>query len=160
MAYVELNREKLVFNYKYLEKLFKKHNIQWGVVTKVLCGNELFISEVLRLGIKQVCDSRTSNLRVIKKLNPDIETIYIKPPAIRNIKNVVKYADISLNTEYLTIKGLSEEAQKQNKLHKIIIMIEMGDLREGVLRKEFINFYSRVFNLPHIEVIGLGTNLN
>lgn len=160
MAYVELNREKLVFNYKYLEELFKKHNIQWGVVTKVLCGNELFISEVLRLGIKQVCDSRTSNLRVIKKLNPDIETIYIKPPAIRNIKNVVKYADISLNTEYLTIKGLSVEAQKQNKLHKIIIMIEMGDLREGVLRKEFINFYSRVFNLPHIEVIGLGTNLN
>jgi predicted amino acid racemase len=39
-------------------------------------------------------------------------------------------------------------------------MIEMGDLREGVMRKEFINFYSRVFNLPHIEVVGIGTNLN
>jgi len=80
-----------------------------------------------------VCDSRTTNLKIIKKLRPDIETIYIKPPAKRNIKNVVQFADISLNTEYLTIKALSKEAKGQDKLHKIIIMIEMGDLREGVM---------------------------
>lgn len=160
MAYIELDREKLKYNYDYLDQLFENHDIQWGVVTKVLCGNELFIREILDLDISQVCDSRTSNLKVIKKLKPDIQTVYIKPPAIRNIKNVIKYADISLNTEYSTIKGLSEEAERQEKLHKIIIMIEMGDLREGVMRKEFIRFYSRVFNLPHIEVVGIGTNLN
>jgi predicted amino acid racemase len=46
----------------------------------------------------------------------------------------VHYADVSFNTEIDTIKMLSE-AQKQNKTHKIIIMIEMGDLREGVMGK-------------------------
>lgn len=160
MAYIELDRKKLKYNYNYLDQLFKGHNIQWGIVTKVLCGNELFLKEILDLDISQVCDSRTSNLKVIKKLRPEIETVYIKPPAIGNIKNVIKYADISFNTEYSTIKGLSAEATKQDKFHKIIIMIEMGDLREGVMRKEFINFYSRVFHLSHIEVVGLGTNLN
>ena len=160
MAYIELDRKKLKFNYNYLDQLFRSHAIQWSPVTKVLCGNELFIKEILDLGVKQVCDSRTSNLQVIKNINPDVETVYIKPPAIGNIEDVIKYADISLNTEYSTIKSLSKEAGKHKKTHKIIIMIEMGDLREGVLRKEFIHFYSRVFNLPHIEVVGIGTNLN
>ncbi len=160
MAYIELDKEKLKYNYNYLDQTFKGHKIQWGIVTKVLCGNKVFIQEIIDLGISQVCDSRTSNLKVIKKLKPEIETVYIKPPAIGNIRNVIEYADISFNTEYSTIKGLSAEARKQGKLHKIIIMIEMGDLREGVMRKEFINFYSRVFNLPHIEVVGIGTNLN
>ncbi|MDP4954315.1 MAG: alanine racemase [Flavobacteriales bacterium] len=54
---------------------------------------------------------------------------------------------------------LSAEAKAQNKVHKIIIMIEMGELREGVLRDDLLSFYERVFKLPNIEVIGLGTNL-
>jgi len=39
-------------------------------------------------------------------------------------------------------------------------MIELGDLREGVMRDDLINFYEKVFRLPGIEVVGLGTNLN
>ena len=160
MAFIELNRKKLQHNFKYLQQLFTRHNIQWGVVTKVLCGNELYLKEVLELGALQVCDSRTTNLEAIKRIKPEIETIYIKPPAKRNIKDVVRFANISFNTEYTTIKQLSEEAGRQKKIHKIVIMIEMGDLREGVMRNEFIDFYARVFDLPHIEVVGIGTNLN
>ena len=63
---------------------------------------------------------------MIKQINPNVETIYIKPPAKRAVKSIVQYADISMNTEIETIKLLSEEAQKQNKVHKIIIMIELG----------------------------------
>jgi predicted amino acid racemase len=72
---------------------------------------------------------------------------------------VVKYADASFNTEFGTIQMLSEEAGRQNKIHKIIIMIELGELREGVMREEFIAFYAKVFRLPNIEIAGLGTNL-
>jgi predicted amino acid racemase len=46
----------------------------------------------------------------------------------------VHYADVSFNTEIDTIKMLLR-SPKQNKTHKIIIMIEMGDLREGVMGK-------------------------
>ena len=112
------------------------------------------------MGIGEVHDSRVSNLRVIKEMAPDVLTIYIKPPPQDIVTEVVKYADISLNTELSTMKALSEEAQKQNKLHKVIIMIEMGDLREGVMREDLIHFYEKVFRLPGIEVVGLGTNLN
>lgn len=160
MAYIELYTEKLKHNYLFLSKLFSSHQKQWGIVTKLLCGNRAFLSELLDLGITEVHDSRISNLKTIKSINPKVQTVYIKPPAEKNIKSLVKYSDVSFDTEYETIKLISEEAKSQSKTHKVIIMIEMGDLREGVLGDDLIDFYASVFKLPNIEVIGLGTNLN
>ena len=159
MAFVTFDVDKLKLNFDYLNNLFSEHDIKWSIVTKMLCGNRKFLTEVLKLDIGQVCDSRVSNLKTIKSIRPDVETIYIKPPAKRAIGGVVKYADISLNTELATIKMLSAEAQRQNKTHKIIIMLELGELREGVKREDFIDFYESVFNQKNIEVVGIGANL-
>lgn len=159
MAYITLNRSKLKHNYNNLNILFKQKDIQWAVVGKLLCGNEVFLKELLTLNPKQICDSRVSNLKMIKKLNSSIETIYIKPAPNGSIDEIVEYADISFNTELETIKLLSDEALKQNKVHKVVIMVELGELREGVLRDDLIDFYQQVFELPGINIIGLGTNL-
>ena len=160
MAFVTLDIKKLTVNFEYLNTLFKKNGIEWSVVSKMLCGNKDYLTELLKFGINQVCDSRVSNLKMIKSINPKIETIYIKPPAKRAISNVVKYADISMNTEFETIKLLAKEAKKQNKTHKIIIMIELGELREGVMGEDFMAFYESVFRLENIKVIGIGANLS
>lgn len=160
MAFIQLDRKKLKTNFDFLEERFEKRDIDWGIVVKMLCGNKLFIQEVLNLGIREIHDSRVSNLRVVKSLDPTVQTVYIKPPAKRSIKDVVTYADVSFNTEYVTIKMLSEEAVHQDKTHKIIIMIELGDLREGVMGEEFVDFYREVFKLPNINVVGIGSNLN
>ncbi|HTO15190.1 MAG TPA: alanine racemase [Edaphocola sp.] len=159
MAFITLNTKKLKDNFNHLNTLFSKNNIEWSPVVKVLCGNKLFLEQINLLGVKQVCDSRVSNLKAIRAINPDIETVYIKPPPKRSIKSIVKYADVSFNTELATIKLLSQAAVEQNKLHKIVIMIELGELREGVLREEFIDFYEKVFKLANIQVVGIGTNL-
>lgn len=160
MAYLKLYREKLRDNYRFLDDLFKSNDIKWGITTKLLCGHTDYLKEVADLGIGEMHDSRISNLRKIKEIDPEVLTIYIKPPPRDIIESVVKYADASLNTELTTLHALSEEAQRQNKVHKVIVMIEMGDLREGVMREDLINFYEKVFKLPAIEVIGIGTNLN
>ncbi|HYX06060.1 MAG TPA: hypothetical protein VE912_04935, partial [Bacteroidales bacterium] len=115
MAYIELHREKLKHNFNFLDKLFKDNGIRWGIVSKLLCGNKEYLKEVIDLGIGQMLDSRVSNLKAIKSIDPNVETIYIKPPAKRSIPGIVKYADISFNTEFSTIKLLSEEAKKQKK---------------------------------------------
>lgn len=159
MAFVTLDIKKLKSNFDYLNALFKKKGIEWSVVSKILSGNEIYLTELLKFDIKQICDSRVSNLKMIKSINPSIETIYIKPPAKRSIPNIVKYADISLNTEFDTIKLLSDEAIKQNKVHKIILMIELGELREGVMGEDFMAFYESIFKLRNIKVVGIGSNL-
>jgi predicted amino acid racemase len=160
MAYVKLYRSELRHNYEYLDKLFKANEIKWGITTKLLCGNRDFINEVIDLGVGEVHDSRISNLKVVKNIDPETVTIYIKPPPKDTIPELIKYADISLNTELSTMHELSEEAVRQDKIHKVIIMIEMGDLREGVMRDDLVDFYEKVFRLPGLEVVGLGTNLN
>jgi len=160
MAFIELDVDKLQYNYKFLDTLFSKEKIKWGVVSKLLCGNRDFLQVLLDLGPTQILDSRISNLRMVKRLNPDVQTIYIKPPAKRAIKSVVKYADVSLNSELYTINLLSEEAVRQDKVHHVIIMIELGDLREGIMGENLMDFYEKVFTLNNIKIIGLGTNLS
>jgi len=160
MAFITLSKNKLKSNFDYLNNLFIQKGIKWSIVSKLLCGNRDYLKEILSYDISQICDSRLSNLKMIKQLRPDIETIYIKPPAKRSIKGIVKYADISMNTGIETIRMLSTEAQSQNKIHKVIIMIELGELREGIMREDLIDFYEQIFNLKGIEVIGLGTNLS
>lgn len=160
MAFLTLNRESLQHNYNFLDNLFRERGISWGVVSKLLCGNKLYIQELLNLGVNEIHDSRISNLEVVKSLDPNVQTVYIKPPAKRNIEKIIRYADVSFNSEFETIRMLSEEAQKQKKIHKIIIMIEMGDLREGVLGEDLMEFYGKIIDLPNIQISGIGTNLN
>ena len=160
MAYIELYKEKLKKNYQFLDELFKECDKEWAVVTKLLCGNETYLQEIISLGTKEVCDSRISNLKAVKKLDPSVQTVYIKPPAKRSIKKIVRFADVSFNTEFATIQMLSDEAVKQSKTHKVIIMIELGDLREGIMGDHLMDFYDSIFKLPNIEISGIGTNLN
>ena len=126
----------------------------------MLCGNLQYLKILCETGIEEICDARISNLRLVKEINPAIRTVYIKPPAKRSIKNIIKYADVSFNTQIETIRWLSEEAQRQAKKHHVVIMVEMGDLREGVLGDDLVDFYEKVFELPNIEVVSFGTNLN
>ena len=160
MAYLELYKDKLKHNYQFLDKLLTKHNKDWAVVSKLLCGNEAYIKEIIALGAKEICDSRVSNLRVIKEIDPTIETVYIKPPAKGSVEDIVRYADASFNTEYETIKLLSDEAILQGKIHKVIIMMELGDLREGIMGDHLLDFYEKIFKLNGVKVTGIGTNLN
>ena len=160
MAYLTLNKTKLKSNFEFLKNLFEEKNISWGVVSKLLCGNRMFLQELINLGVREIHDSRISNLAMVKKIKPEVQTVYIKPVSKRNVGKMVEFADVSLNSELNTIHWISEEAVLQNKKHKIIIMVETGDLREGVMGEHLVEFYSQIFQLPNIEVIGLGTNLN
>jgi predicted amino acid racemase len=160
MAFLKLYRDKLRENFEFLKEQFQENGIAWGVVSKLLCGNELYLKELIDLGVDEIHDSRISNLAKIKEINPDVQTVYIKPSSKRNLAQMVRYADVSLNSELDTIRWISEEAGTQGKIHKVIIMVETGDLREGVMGDHLVDFYAQIFELPNIEVIGLGTNLN
>ena len=163
MAELRIQAEKIRHNITALSHFFKQHDIQWSLVTKVFSGEQEFLKHVLTpeviQNISSVGDSRLTSLKNLKAVNPDMRTIYIKPPAKVYADEVVEYADISLNSSLGTIKALNEAARKVGKVHEIIIMIELGELREGVQREDLMDFYEQVFDLPHIEVIGIGSNL-
>jgi len=163
MAYLEVNITEIKNNIRKISSYLKKNDIHWSLITKVFSGDKEFMSRILTPDIVKdlhsVGDSRLSSLKNLKEVNPDLVTIYIKPPAMAYVDDVVKYADISTNTSLKTIKALNEAAKKQGKVHKVMVMIELGELREGVNREDFAKFYQNIFNLEHIEVVGIGSNL-
>ena len=66
MAFIKLYRKKLQENYAFLDDVFKSRDIQWGVVSKLLCGNKIYLKEIIALGVREIHDSRVSNLKKIK----------------------------------------------------------------------------------------------
>jgi predicted amino acid racemase len=104
-------------------------------------------------------DSRLANLKAIEKIIPDFEAWYMRVSDPSSAKEVASLADVSLNSETAVIEMLNEESGRLGKTQKVIIMIELGDLREGILPGSLIKFYEYVFELPNIEVIGIGANL-
>ena len=163
MAELIIQTEKIQNNIRYLSDYLKEHDIYWALVTKVFSGDKEFLKNILSDDvinkINSIGDSRLTSLRNLRAVTPNMRTIYIKPPAETYADEVVQYADISLNSSLSTIQALNKAAEKRGKVHQVIIMIEMGELREGVNREDLISFYEKVFNLPYIDVIGIGSNL-
>lgn len=163
MAELVIKSDRIIQNVEKLNQFLEKHNVEWSLIVKVLSGHKEFLEKLLFhpvvKSIHSLGDSRISGLRVIKEINPEIVTMYAKPPAMDTIEEIISYADISLNSSFRTIEALNAEAGKQGKKHRIIIMIELGELREGILREKVIDFYKRVFDLKHIDIEGIGTNL-
>ncbi|OGU56084.1 MAG: hypothetical protein A2X64_05335 [Ignavibacteria bacterium GWF2_33_9] len=163
MAELLIQTKKIKQNINKLSEYFEQHGINWSLITKVFSGDKDFLKSVLTdeiiKKIDEVGDSRLSNIRNLKEYKPHLKTIYIKPPAKIYAEDVVKYADISLNSSYSTIVTLNNAAKKAGKNHQIIIMVELGELREGIQRKDILDFYEKVFSLSNIEVIGIGSNL-
>ncbi len=135
------------------------HGATLTVVTKALCGHEESIQGLRRLGVASMSDSRLDNLEVIRRVAPDAETWYLRPPHSSALDDVVRLSDVSLNSELQIVKDLNTEARSQDKIHRVVVMIELGDLREGILPGKLLHTYNEIFELSNVEVIGIGANL-
>jgi predicted amino acid racemase len=95
----------------------------------------------------------------MKEAGVNARFVLIRNPSLSEIPLIIRYADISLNSELKTIEILSEEAVQQDKKHGVILMVEMGDLREGIIPKDLEIIVERVLQLKNIDLLGIGTNL-
>ncbi|MFH1741915.1 MAG: alanine racemase [bacterium] len=159
MNRVTIHLEALRHNLRVIDTWMTQHGATWTVVTKVLCGHAATLGALQLLGVRSMGDSRLDNLRAIERLIPGFEAWYLRVPNLSAIPDVVSLSDVSLNSEIEIIKAIDSEARRQEKIHSIIIMIELGDLREGILPGSLIKFYEKVFELPNIRVLGIGSNL-
>jgi predicted amino acid racemase len=158
---VIINLEALKHNLEVIDGWMRERGSAWTVVTKVLCGHRETLRALWAMGVRSVGDSRLRNMRSIREAVPEPgpESWYLRVPNLSSVVDVVRLSEVSLNSETEIIEALDEEAARQGRTHGIIIMIELGDLREGILPGSLIRFYEQVFELGHIDVLGIGGNL-
>ncbi|MBU1099116.1 MAG: alanine/ornithine racemase family PLP-dependent enzyme [Bacteroidetes bacterium] len=156
---IEINLKKIAHNVKVLKRLFGSKGIDIIGVTKVVCGDPTIAHALVKSGISVLADSRITNIKRMREAGIQAEFLLLRTPILSQAESVVKYADISLNSELAVIKKLSKFALKQNTIHRVLLMVELGDLREGLMPIFLDNTIKQVLKLPGIELVGIGTNL-
>ncbi|WP_404420947.1 alanine/ornithine racemase family PLP-dependent enzyme [Thalassospira australica] len=159
MPELVIDLDKIHHNAKTLVMRLGAHDISVTGVTKAFCGAPQLAKVLLRAGVTSLGDSRIENIERLREAGIDATITLIRSPMISQVDRVVAAADISLNTEPAVIRALSVAARKANKQHGIILMVELGDLREGIMPCDIENILQSLRRLPNINIIGLGTNL-
>ncbi|RCW41708.1 MULTISPECIES: alanine/ornithine racemase family PLP-dependent enzyme [unclassified Halanaerobium] len=158
--YIAINTKKIQENTRYIVDLAKKNGVEIYGVGKASCADIKVAQAMLKGGVKGLADSRISNIKKLKEnIEEDIPLMLLRIPMLSEVKKVVKFADISLNSEIKVIEQLNKAAKNLNKNHKIILMVDVGDRREGIMPDKVLDTVSQIINFDKIELIGLGTNL-
>ena len=154
---VRIKLNHYAHNVNHLLEILHHQNISMMAVSKVFCADPHLIEVLNHTTVDFIADSKIENL---KKIETHKSKVLLRIPQLSEVIDVVKYADISLNSELEVIYALNGAARRENKLHSIILMFDIGDLREGIYYKEgFLLTVERILALDHIHLKGIGTNL-
>jgi predicted amino acid racemase len=155
---IMIDLKKIKENTKKISSKCHANGIKVAGVTKVFCADSPIVDAYIRGGVDYLADSRVQNLKRLQ--NKGLPVYMLRLPMPSEASEVVEFSDISLNSEIETIRLLNQSAKEQNKIHGIILMIDLGDLREGIFKEEeLFGTVSKILYLNHIKLIGIGTNL-
>lgn len=154
---VVIDLDKFKHNVSKILELSHQNKQTMMMVTKVFCADQRLVDVLNELDIDYIADSRIFNF---KNMVTSHKKVLLRLPQLCEVEDVVKYTDISLNSELKTINLLNDEAIKQETTHSVILMIDLGDLREGIFDKdELLDTVKEIESLQNIHLEGIGTNL-
>ena len=154
---VHINLKKYAHNVNILSNILHQKGISIMAVSKVFSADPQLIEVLNKSSVDYIADSRMENIKNITTSKPKV---LLRIPKMSEVKDVITHASISLNSELEIIDLLNDEAKKRHKKHSIILMFDLGDLREGIYYKEdYLNIVKQILEMEHIHLLGIGTNL-
>lgn len=136
-----------------------KQGITITGVTKATLGSPEIAKTWLQAGVRGLADSRVENMGRMRAAQVSTSMTLIRTPMLSQVEQVVALTDVSFNTELKVIYGLSAAAKKTNCIHGVVLMVELGDLREGIMPSLLKKTVRKVLDLSNIFFMGIGTNL-
>lgn len=134
------------------------HGIDVCGVTKATCGSPMVARAMLKGGVSALGESRIDNAKRLRYGGVHAPLWMLRIPSPSEADEVVKLFDLSLNTEIDTLDALSKAALAQGKVHDVIVMMEMGDRREGVHAEQLLPTCEAVLGLAGLRLAGVGAN--
>lgn len=158
---LEVNLAHLRHNVEEVVRRCGAQGIQIAGVIKGATGLPAVAKQFDAGGAAFIASSRLEQLEDARNAGITKPLMLIRIPMLTEVPRVVRLTDISLNSEMKVIEALNREAEKQNRRHRIILMADMGDLREGFWDKEEMAEAAVHIekDLSHLELAGIGTNL-
>ncbi len=158
---LEVDLKKFRHNIDSVTKLCKDQGIEIAGVIKGFHAIPEMVKEFDKSSCKYIASSRME--QIIDSINLGCKKPFflIRIPMLSEIEDLVKYVDYSLNSEVTVLEKINTECEKQGKRHGVVLMSDLGDLREGFWDKdELLKVAIHVENdLKNIDLLGVGTNL-
>ena len=156
---LEIDLDKICHNARTLVELLAERGISVTAVTKATLGSHEIAGALLQAGAKALGDSRIENIEAMRRAEVASLMTLIRSPMLSQADRVVSHADMSFNTELDVIGKLSSSAQKARRTHGVVLVVELGDLREGIMPADLENAVRETLRFPHIAFKGIATNL-
>ncbi|MBP3895215.1 MAG: alanine racemase [Mogibacterium sp.] len=156
-----VNHEALRSNMTQVVSWCRNARIDVAGVIKVSSGMESFALDYEQCGAKWIASSRLEQLARAKAAGVKVPLMMIRVPMPSEIPEMIEICDYSLESEFATIKAIEEEAAKSGKEHKVILMADLGDLREGFFEPEELVDVAKYVedSCDFVHLAGIGTNL-
>ena len=156
---LEIDLAKIVHNARTLVERLAKWGISVTGVTKVSLGSVEIAEALLCAGVGALGESRIENIEALRRGHVSAPIYLIRSPMLSQVERIVMHANVSFNTEIEAIKRLSHAAHKLGRSHGVVLMVELGDLREGIMPDDLLEIVRETLRLPNINFKGIGTNL-
>jgi predicted amino acid racemase len=157
--YVTIDLDKLEHNARAIVGLARSHGIEVTGVTKCACGHPEVARAMLRGGVIAIGESRIENIHRLKAAGVQAAYWLLRIPPLSEVDAVVASVDVSLNSELPVLERLSEAALRRGAPHDVILMVDLGDLREGIWPDDLPSFVREAAKLSGVRIVGIGTNL-
>ncbi len=155
---IEVDLGKIRRNTQTLVKRLGPLGIGVTGVTKAVCGHPAIAQAMLDGGALGLADARISNVRRLRAAGMTGPVTLIRTPMPSQVSQVVRSCEESYNTEILVISALAAAAIRNGSIHGIVLMVEMGDQRDGILPENLPDIAQQVMQMPGVALNGIGAN--
>jgi predicted amino acid racemase len=128
-------------------------------VTKCTCGSPEVGRAMLDGGALALGESRHANAERHRAAGVTAPVWLLRTPPPELAADTVRLFDLSLASELETCEALEAAAAAQGRRHQVLVMVDLGDLREGILPRDLPAFVDAVEALGHVDLAGVGVNL-
>ena len=153
-----VNLESIAANTAEVVGRARTHGVAIAGVTKACCGAPPVAEAMLQGGVAMLADSRLENLARLRESGlAKVPLMLLRLPMPSRVREAVELAEVVLVSELETMRSLGRSARARRV--KAVIMVDLGDLREGLWPDRVPDVLERAAAIAGLELFGLGTNL-
>lgn len=157
---ITIKTNKLKYNIQHSFDLCKGKSIDLAVVSKSICADSRIMEIIEESCVSTIADSRLDNF---KKFTTTKTKLLIRPCTPFEVDEVIDLCDISFQSNIETVKALCKAASAKGVTHKVLIMLDIGDMRDGIYhtdRDTILTLADYIHHSQNLLLAGIAANYN
>lgn len=155
---IEIDLDKIRQNTRVLVSDLAARRMSVTGVTKAVCGCPAVAGAMLAGGATGLADARLANIQRLRRAGLTCPITMIRPPMLSEVGQIVGICETSYNTEHATLAALSKIAVQRDVIHNVVLLVEMGDMRDGIPPAQLGRLAAFVCDTPGLALTGIAAN--